>query len=50
VLELENRTADGRKSLELFDKSLRTSETNNPGTTADLMRGVMLATLNGYRP
>jgi len=53
VLELGGlETAEGRKSLELFDKKLRTSENRcNPGTTADLTAAALsLATLNGYRP
>jgi len=53
VLQLGGlETAEGRKSLELFDKKLRTSENKcNPGTTADLTAAALaLATLNGYRP
>jgi triphosphoribosyl-dephospho-CoA synthase len=53
VLELGGlETAEGRKSLELFDRKLRASENKrNPGTTADLTAAALaLVTLNGYRP
>jgi triphosphoribosyl-dephospho-CoA synthase len=45
-------TTEGKKSLDAFDKKLRSSSNKcNPGTTADLTAATLaLATLNGYRP
>jgi len=53
VLELGGlETAEGKKRLSEFDKSLRVSGNScNPGTTADLTAAALtLLTLGGYRP
>jgi triphosphoribosyl-dephospho-CoA synthase len=53
VLELGGlETEEGRKSLQKFDKKLRSSKNKlNPGTTADLTASALaLCTLSGYRP
>ena len=45
-------TEKGRKSLQQFDRKLRSSQNKlNPGTTADLTAAALaLCTLSGYRP
>ena len=53
VLELGGlETKEGRKSLQQFNKKLRSSKNKlNPGTTADLTSAALaLCTLRGYRP
>lgn len=53
VLELGGlATAEGRKSIQEFDRKLRESGNRlNPGTTADLTAAALaLCTLSGYRP
>jgi len=53
VLELGSlTTAEGRKSIQEFDRKLRESGNRlNPGTTADLTAAALaLCTLSGYRP